>query len=273
MATRRLVMRQNLHLVDYAILGLATASLIVFLLHLGDDLPGHETTALLVADFILVLLYGSAFLFKWALAEDPKAWIRRNALNALGVLPLTVPILVPERYFVVVQVIIVGLRFGEALDRAFGAQVLSGLFDRYRSMIVEELADPLLYRLAELLEDTVKSRDYAAAMGRRLDERRDLVEAAVRRGIAASPKLSKLSKFGPVDRWIDDTTKEIVDAAHAALTGPELNQVIREGWEEAFAELKQSIRERKWHAKGVGVTDVARGVMGSSDIFEDGERG
>lgn len=259
-------------MVDFAILGLAATSLAVFLLAIGSDLEAHENTALLVADFVLVLLYGSAFLFKWAVNEDPKSWIRRNAINALGVLPLTIPLFVPMRFFIVVQVIIVVLRFGEAIDRAFGAKVLRGLFDRYQSMIVEELADPLLLRLAILLEDNVKSRDYAAALGRRLDDRRDLVEAAVRRGIAASPKLSKLSKFGPVEKWIDETTAEIVDAAHAALTGPELNELIREGWEEAFAELKQSIRERKWHAKGLGVTDVARGVMGSAHVFDSNPR-
>ncbi len=267
-SSSRLVLRQKLHLVDYAILVLAGTSLAVFLLDLGNGLTSHEKLALRIVDLLLVALYGSAFAFKWIIAVNPNSWIRRNALNAFGILPLTVPIFVPDRFFLVVQVIIVVLRFGEALDRAFGAQVIRGLFDRYRSMIVEELADPLLYRLAIVLEEAVTSRDYAHALGRRLDERRDLVEAAVSRAIAASPKLSKLSKFGPVHNWIDDTTKEIVDAAHAALTGPELNTLIREGFEEAFAELKNGIRERKWQGKGVGVTDVARGVIGSSHVFE-----
>jgi hypothetical protein len=262
----RLVLRQNLHLVDYLILGLAGTSLAVFMLDLGGELTGHELSALLAVDLILVALYGSAFLFKYSVADHPRRWLRRNAINALGVLPLTIPILVPDRFFVVVQVVVIVLRFGEALDRAFGAQVLSGLFDRYRSMIVEELADPLLLRLAIALEEAVVSRDYAAAIGRRLDERRDLVEAAVARAIAASPKLSKISRFGPVQGWIDDTTKEVVDAAHAALTGPELNTLIREGFEEAFAELKTSIRERKWHQKGLGVTDVAKSVMSAGAV-------
>lgn len=263
----RLTLRQNLHLVDYLILALAGTSLAVFILDLGGDLTGHELSALLVVDLLLVALYGSAFAIKYALADNPRGWLKRNAIHALGVLPITVPILVPERFYVVVQVIIIVLRFGEALDRAFGRQVLQGLFDRYKSMMVEELADPLLLRLAIALEEAVVSRDYAAAMGRRLQDRRDLVEAAVARAIAASPKLSRISRFGPVQGFIDETTKEVVDAAHAALTGPELNTLIREAFEDAFAELKTSIRERKWQQKGVGVTEVAKGVMSAGAVL------
>lgn len=260
---RRLVLREQLHLVDYAILLLAFLSLLVFVLYRTDKLTGQDVTALKTIDLVLVALYGSAFLFKWIVAEKRMRWLGKNAVNALGVLPLTFPFLVPDRFFIVVQVIIIVLRTGEALDRAFGARVLRGLFDRYQYMLVEELTDPLLMRLAIVLEDAVTSRDYAAAIGKRLDERRDLVEAAVTRAIEASPKLKRLNEFGLVNRWVDEAREEIVDAATAALTGPELNLIIREGLQDAFTELKKGIAEKKWREKGLGVGDVARGVVRS----------
>lgn len=255
----RLRLKENLLLVDYGILALAFTSLVVFLLYQADDkLTGVEFTALRVVDIALVTLYAAAFGTKWLLADQPIVWLRRNALNAIGVLPLTMPFFVPDRYFIIVQLIIVILRTGEALDRAFGARILRGLFDRYQYMVVEELTEPLLMRLAIVLEDTVTSRDYATAMGKRLDQRRDLVEAAVQRAIAASPKLTRLSHFGPVDRYIKETTDEVVDAATAALRGPEVNLIIRESLQEAFSELKDGIRQRKWTGKGVGVGDIIR---------------
>lgn len=260
----RLRLRERLYLLDYAILALAFASLLVFLLDLTSTLPREEALALRVVDLALVAVYAVIFVVKWSIAPVPSVWVRRHALLALGMLPLTIPLLVPERYFIVVQVFILFLRVGKALDRAFGAHILGGLVERYRYMLVEELTDPLLLRLAAVLEDAVVGRDYAAAMGRRLDERRELVEAAVARAIAASPKLSRLSRFGPVQSFIDETTHEIVDAAHAALTGPELNVLIRESLQEAFAELKQNIAEKKWQRRGVGVKDVAMGVIGTS---------
>lgn len=259
--SRRLVLRARLHLFDYAILVLAGVSLGIFLLDRTGALPAAEIRALGVLDLVLVVLYATLFVLKWALADAPLRWLRRNGIYALGILPLTIPVLVPERYFILVQVVVVLLRVGAALDRAFGQRVLQGIFDRYRAMVVEELTAPLLMRLAIVLEEAVTSRDYAAAVGRRLDERRDLVEAAVARAIAASPKLSRLSQFGPVRDLVDDTTREIVDAAHAALTGPELNTLIREGLQDAFTELKEGIAQRKWQGKGVGVKDVAVGVV------------
>lgn len=259
----RLRLRANLHVVDYVILGLAFTSLLVFVVDRFSGLPAEEVALLRAVDLTLVALYGAAFGVKWMLADSPARWIRRNAPLALGVFPITINILpfVADRYFIVVQIIVVVLRTGEALDRAFGERILQGLWHRYQAMIVEELSQPLLMRLAIVLEEAVTSRDYAAAIGRRLDERRDLVEAAVARAIAASPKLTRLSQFGPVERLIDETTQEIVDAAHAALTGPETNTLIREGLQEAFAELKTGIAQRKWQGKGVGVTDVAKGVV------------
>jgi hypothetical protein len=260
--SRRLVLRAQLHIFDYAILALAGVSLAVFLLDRTGALPGEEVRILRYVDVTLVLLYGAAFATKWVLADDPLRWLRRNAVYAIGILPLTIPFLVAERYFILVQMIVVMLRVGAALDRAFGQRVLEGIFARYRAMVVEELSAPLLMRLAIVLEEAVLSRDYASAVGRRLDERRDLVEAAVQRAIAASPKLVRISKFGPVREFVDDTTDELVDAAHAALTGPEVNTLIREGLQEAFAELKQGIADRKWQGKGVGVKEVAAGVVG-----------
>lgn len=261
---KRLTLRENLHLLDYAILALAFTSFLVFLLDQTASLTGDEFEALRYVDLALVVAYGGMYVTKLALADSPARWLRRHAVHVLGTLPLTIPLLLPERYHIVVAVIVVGLRAGHALDRAFGAKILQGLIERYRSMVIEELTGPLLMRLAIVLEEAVVSRDYAAAIGKRLDERRDLVEAAVSRAIAASPKLSRLSQFGPVQRFVDDTTQEVVDAAHAALTGPEINTLIREGLQDAFAELKQGIREKKWQGKGVGVTDVALGVVGGN---------
>jgi hypothetical protein len=256
----RLRLRERLYFLDVAILILAFTSLLVFLLDRTHALPPDEEIVLRYVDLALVALYGAAFLYKVILVENPGRWLRRYWIYALGILPLTIPLGVPVRYFIVVQVIILVLRTGEALDRAFGARVLRGLFERYRYMLIEELTDPLLMRLAIVLEDAVTSRDYAAAIGHRLDERRDLIEKAVDRAIAASPKLQTITRFGVVDKWVDDTREEMVDALHAALTGPELNQIIREGLQDAFGELKQGIADKKWRGKGVGITDVAVGV-------------
>src|SRR5438552_321220 len=260
-APTKLKLRSRLHVIDYGILVLSFTSLLLFLLYRTEKFTGADLDRLRLVDVGISVLYASAFVVKWVLADSWWRWIKRNWWYAFGAFPVTFPFLIPDRWFIVVQVIVVVLRTGEALDRAFGAHVLRGLFARYQYMLVEELTDPLLMRLAIVLEDAVTSRDYAAAIGKRLDERRDLVEAAVKRAVLASPKLQRLNSFGPVERWIDETTEELVDAAAAALTGPEINEIIRLGLQDAFAELKQGIAEKKWRGKGVGMADVARGVV------------
>src|SRR5947208_1995426 len=101
----RLRLRDNLYFVDIAILILAFTSLMVFLLDRTNALPADEQNGLRIVDLVLVGLYGAAFLFKVMVVEAPGRWLRRYWIYALGVFPLTIPILVPARFFIVVQVI------------------------------------------------------------------------------------------------------------------------------------------------------------------------
>ena len=261
-ARSRLVLRGHLHPLDWTLIVLACASVLLFLAHRLGSLAGLDQGMVRTVDYVMSGAYAVVFVAKWIMAREHTVWLRRHIALAPGILPLTVSIL-PDPWFFIGQLSVLGMRGGKALDRAFGQHVAAALSERYKSMIVEELTEPLLMRLAVLLEDSVTSRDYAAAIGKRLDERRDLVEAAVARAISASPKLSRVTRFGPVHRFVDETTKEVVDAAHAALTGPEINTLIREAFHDAFAELKSGIEERKWRRKGVGLSDVAHGISAS----------
>jgi len=56
---------------------------------------------------------------------------------------------------------------------------------------------------------------------------------------------------------VDDTTSDVVDAAHAALVSPQMDAVLRESFRDAFRELKAGIEQPKWTQKGIGVAEAA----------------
>lgn len=242
---------------DVALIVLAFASVLVFTLHVSGTLDATSLRVLVWVDLAIVGAYLLIFLAKGLLDERPARWFLRHAWLAVGLMPLTIPVLLAGPWFLLLQVAIVLLRAAKAIDRALHLHVVSGLSEHYRAKAVEELTQPLLMDLARQIEETLTSRDYAAAMARRLHDRRDLVEAAVRRGLEASPRLSRLASFPPVRRWIDDTTREAVDAAHAALSGPEVNALVREAFHDAFAELRKSLAEPKWPHRGVDLREAA----------------
>lgn len=245
---------------DVALIALAFASVLVFTLHVSGSLDARGMRVLVGVDLAIVGAYLLIFLAKGLLDERPARWFRRHAWLAVGLMPLTVPFLLAGPWFLLLQVGVLLLRAAKAIDRALHLHVVSGLSEHYRARAVEELTQPLLMDLARLLEDTLTSRDYAAAMGERLHARRDLVEAAVKRGIQASPRLARISGFSPVRRWVDETTQEVVTAAHAALTGPELNALVREAFHEAFAKLRDGLAEPKWPHRGIDVREAAHRV-------------
>lgn len=246
---------------DIALIVLAFASVVIFTLDVGVEVASIDLRILQAADLLLVIIYGAIFVTKGWLDEHPARWFRRHAWLAVALFPVTIPLFVAAPYFLVFQVLVLMLRIAKAIDRALHLHIVMGLSERYRARIVEEVTQPLLMDLARTLEEAVTSQDYAAAMGERLRARQDLVEAAVRRGIAASPRFARISQVAPVQRVIDETVREVVVAAHAALTGPEINLIIRESFQDAFVKLRVGIMEPKWPHRGVGLKDAASMVI------------
>lgn len=242
---------------DRAIVGLAFASVLVFALALVG--VAHPL-ALTILDISIVAAYALIFAAKGLLDEQPARWFRRHVWLALALLPLTVPVLIVQPYFILVQVVILLARSAKAIDRALHLRVVAGLSERYRARLAEEVSQPLLLNLANALEEALVSRDFGAVFGARLAERRDLVEAAVRRGIASNPRLSRFASFPPVQRFVDETTRDVVEAAHAALASPETTELMREAFRDAFRELKVGIAEPKWPHKGIGPREAAHRV-------------
>lgn len=251
---------------DRTIVGLAFASVFVFALTAMGGLVGTMRGALTVLDFLLVGAYAVAFFLKAWLDEDPWRWFRRHAWLALALVPITVPILIAQPYFLLVQVAVLLVRGGKAIDRALHLRVVSGLQDRYRARVMEEVSQPLLLNLATALEEALVARDFAGAMGASLHERRGLVEAAVRRGIESTPRLSRVARLPPVQRWVDDVTHDVVDAAHAALASPETNALLREAIRDAFQELRAGIQEPKWPKHGISAGEAAHRIAEAAHL-------
>lgn len=241
---------------DRAILVLAGVSVLVFGLVVTGALSGELGPIVHAVDLFVVAAYAIIFALKGLLDEEPARWFRRHAWLALALMPLSIPILVAQPYFLAVQLTVLIVRVAKALDRALHLHVVAGLSQRYRARVAEEFTQPMLLNLASALEEALVARDYATVLGDRLHARRDLIEAAVRRGVDASPTLSKLSRFAPVSRMVDETTREIVDAAHATLASPETNELLHEAVRDAFRELKAGIAEPKWSHKGIGLGEA-----------------
>lgn len=251
---------------DRAIVALGFASVLVFALAATAALAGPMRGALVAVDLAIVVAYALAFLAKGLLDENPARWFRRHAWLAVALLPLTVPILVAQPWFLLVQVVVVLVRAAKALDRALHLRVMSGLTERYRARVMEEVTQPLLLHLADALEESLVARDYAKTLGASLASRRELLEGAIHRGLASNPRLSRLSRLPPVARFVDDTTRDVVDAAQQALASEETNALVRSAVRDAFRELRAGIAEPKWPHKGIGLGEAAHRVAEAAHL-------
>lgn len=260
----RLVLRRDLVFLDYVFLFLGLMSLIIWGLDFSRSLEPDEVVVLRWTDYATIAVFGVVFLGKLLAADFPLRYLKAHWFAIFGFFPLTNPLFIPPRFYIVVQILIVVSRFGQAIDRAFGAHVLKQVFARYRAAVVEELTDPLLDRLLFVIQINLVRGRYAASIGEGIDRRRAEVRMSVEKAIMASPKLTTITKIPGAEEAIHNAVQEGIDAAVAALKSDELNRAIQETLNEAFEDLRKSVRERSWKEQGVGLGDVATGLMKGS---------
>ncbi len=258
---RRLARRRDLLIFDYALLALAAVSVFIGVVAFTPGLADFEAEALRYLDYFSIFVFGLLVVGKLARSDNPVRFARQNWFAIMGLLPLTTPLFVADHFWIPVQIIVVASRVSVALDRAFGERVLSGVFARYKAMIVEELTDPILDRLLAIIQQALVRGRYLESLGESLDERRPLIRESVRKSLAASPKMSRLSSLGPVKRYIDETVEEAVDAAVVALTSEEMNKLVSESLDQALADFRGTIQDRAWRKTGYGISDVASGLI------------
>lgn len=261
----RIARRERLIILDYALLSLAFLSLFIFLVAHIIALGEAERTVLRWVDYAAIMLFGLGFLARLISAESTLRYLARSWFEALAFLPITVDVFGLGRWFFILQIAIVLARFSEALDRTFGERVFHRMFARYKAMLVEELTDPILLRLATSIQGVLHRGRLMESLGRNLDKRRPEIHAAVLKAVEANPKVRRLYAIPMVQDRVREAVEGAVDSAVASLTSEEMHRLVSESLYEVFEDLKADIVRKHWKDEGVGVGDVTHGLFRRSD--------
>lgn len=250
--------------VDLAALGLAVASVLVLVAdRTVVRLPGEDAW-LRAFDYTAILVFGLLLVGKVLLSVEAIGYVRRHWFDVIGLLPITRPLFGLDRWWTLVAVLIVLARASAALDRAFGERVLARVFARYRAAFVEELSEPILIRLLQILREALAKGRYMESIGKRVEARRPEIHEVVKRAVAASPKLTLVTKLPGADRLVHETVDEAVTSAVVALTSEELDAIVREAITGALTDLEREVAKPSWKDEGLTLGDIARGLTRAS---------
>ncbi len=243
-------------LMDYLLLILAFASAIILFLEWNVELPPNQEAILTLVDRVAIGLFALGFMGKVLTSPEPGHTLKTRAVELIGLFPLTQPVLVDPTYYPIVQGLALITRFSIGLDRHLGDRALSRIFQRYRSMIVEELTDPILIRASIITEDVIQKGTYAQSIGENLEEKRPQVHETVLKSIEANPKARRLMKIPGIPGLVRDAVDGALDSTVTALTADEMEEIVESTVAEVFKDFRREVGRKEWKTKGVGVGTV-----------------
>ncbi|MHB8605688.1 MAG: hypothetical protein ACYDCK_10580 [Thermoplasmatota archaeon] len=257
----RLARKDQLLVLDYAFLSLAflSAAFVILTYTLKFDLAARQ--AVVYIDDAAVVLFALGFVARAFTWRNKLRFLRAHAIDILAFFPLTQTLFWPERWFPIVQVLIVVSRFSASLDRAFGDRVFARVVDHYRDALVDLLADPILLRIVEAFRGNLVHTDWVRTIGKSLYARKPQLLEAARKSLDSSPKIQLLRKIPGASDAIDDTVDEMVTAAILALTSEEVNRAIAESIDRALKDFEKNIQEKSDRRGKAGLGTVARELV------------
>lgn len=224
---------------------LAAVDVVALLLRRELELPEPWADLIVRLDWALVAFFAGEFVVSLARSGEPGRFVRANWYDLVGLVPLPVAFLRVFRLLRVPHILIWGSRFPSRAEREFGGAYAVALFRRYEPVIVEDLTDPVLIRLLDVLRQALARGRYAQAIGEGLDQRRDRLRESVLRALQQKPALRLALAAPGAKAAVAAIEDELVDIFVAMLTDPELDAVIKESMDDALRELQTRIAEKE----------------------------
>ncbi len=179
-------------------------------------------------------------------AEERARFVRATWYDLVGLVPLPIAALRVFRLLRVPHVLFWGSRYPARADREFGGAYAVALFRRYEPIIVEDLTDPLLVRLLQILREALAKGRYAQTVGESLNARRDRVHGVVVRALREKRALRVALAAPLAEGALRAAEDQLVDVVVAVLTDPELDAVLKESVDESLAELQRKLAQKSY---------------------------
>jgi voltage-gated potassium channel len=204
------VLPGNVHADDWIMLALAVASAGL----LGYLLISPPAYAIglwfFYTDCALTVIFIGEFLWRWRKARWEKKFLVRNWYEALAMLPVVHPALLPHRFTLSVLLLV---RLGRAADRALGEQFTYRLVDKFSEPIVRAIKKPITVAVLDEVVKVLETGNYPENIAQSLTENKAELRAIISEKITDDEQLGRLKRVpfhGEIVGAVVDTVFRVV---------------------------------------------------------------
>lgn len=213
----------------------------------GGFLPPLADTAIVAADLAILAVFAVEFLWEIRRASNKLVYARNHWYELVGMIPVAHWGVRIFRLVRLLRMYVVS-RFPEEVepDRDWSYALVRGLISHYRSVLLEEITDPIVLASINVIEEPLTRAEHAKVLGRSIDERRDKIHAVVQDSVENTQGLRHLAGTRYGQRLISTVTDATLESTIHTLESEELNEVISDSIEEVLGEVREKVRDKSY---------------------------
>jgi hypothetical protein len=190
-----------------------------------------------VADAVACAIFAVEFLWRWSRDGWRRRFLSRHWYEIIGMLPVSYPPLHAQQ---LLRAVVLVVRLERAIERLFGARIVSKLIGR----VVELIKRPITVAVLDEVVDVLQTGSYSRNVARALDENRAELRAMILEKVKQDRQAGKLSVLPFHDELVRLVADTMLRVVHEMLNDPRTDELVADMLRENVEQIRMAVRGR-----------------------------
>lgn len=238
---------------DWVMVAIAVVDILLLIARdvYANLLPTLAADVIIWVDLGILALFVLEFLGELRKASSKLLYTRNHWYEVVGMIPVAHWGIRIFRLVRLLRIYVVKTFPLEAApERDWSYALVRGLISHYRSVLLEEITDPIVITSIGVIKGPMTRARWAGAIGESLQDHRAHIHTIVEDSIEENPRIAPLLKTRTGRRMVHQITDATLDSVIRTLESDELNEVIGESVGQILDELETKVRQKEYAMRG-----------------------
>lgn len=204
-------------------------------------------TWILQADLAICAIFAAEFVYRASKSDDRVAFVAQNWYEVVGMIPAAHPAIRGFRLFRVVRILILLGRFGNTVNRVYGAGTFNYWLQLGRMRVVRFFSAAITVSVLDEVANVLAKGQYTENISRALEENHQPLHDMLGEKLRKAPELRRFSRLPFYGAMVDTAVAASLRIAREALTDPRTDELIADALRENLNQLREAVRDEDAH--------------------------
>ncbi len=239
--------RPRISITDWLMLVLAVVSIGLLAWETWGQVDAPMRELILQIDLAICGIFAAEFALRASRTEDRIGFVTRNWYEVVGMIPAAHPAIRGFRLFRVIRILILLGRFGNTVNRVYGAGTFNRWLQRGRMHIVRFFSGAITVSVLDEVAAVLVKGQYTRNIARALEENRRPLKEMLGEKLRNDPELKRFARLPFYGAMVDTAVAASLRIAHEALTDPRTDELIADALRENLNQLRDAVRTADAH--------------------------